>query len=112
VVSPEAVSAFDLRGHLKITVIWLVLTSLTAVTIVALFVTLPVLAALVAELVVRPVHAASAMIAWLLGPMLMISVGWFALRVDEAPGEGAGAAAISVVGAAGLLVLRTVNQRA
>ena len=62
-MSPDAEISFDLRGHLRITVIWLVLTLLTAVTIVALFVTLPVLAALVAELFVRPVHAASAMLA-------------------------------------------------
>jgi hypothetical protein len=112
VVSAEAEAAFDQRGHLKIAVIWLVLTLLTAVTVVALFVTLPVLAALVAELFVRPVHAVSAMLAWLLGPMLLISVGWFALRVDEVPGEGVVAAALSLVGIFGLLGLRKVNQRA
>lgn len=110
--APTAEAAFDLRAHLKITLIWLALTLLTSVTVLALFLTLPVLAALIAELLVRPVHTASALLSWLLGPMLMISAGWYALRVDEVPGEGVPAAALSVVSATGLLVLRKVNRRA
>ena len=107
-----AVAAFDLRSHRRITLIWLALTVLTAVTVVALFVTLPVLAALLAEWFVKPQQTMSAVLAWVCGPMLMIGFGWCALRADEVPGEGVVAAVVALVGAVGLLVLRHQNQRA
>ena len=68
-------TSFDTQRHVKILVVWLVFTVLSAVTIIALFLTLPVLAALLAELFVRPRRTASALLAWVLGPMLMIGAG-------------------------------------
>lgn len=77
-----------------------------------LFVTAPVLAALVANLYVGSgsslgVRSGAA----ILGPALLVSVVWFSSRVDEVPVEGVAAASIAIGSIVLLRHMRARNSR-
>lgn len=77
---------------------------------VLLLITLPVLAALMANLYAGRARSLGALLfASVLGPLLLIAVVWFIGRADEVPVEGVAAASLAVASSAGLHRLRQQN---
>lgn len=89
------------------TVFFAVVTLLTAPLIWALLLTVPVLAALVANLYVGPRRSlGSRLLATTLGPVLVVAVAVFIGRADEVPLEGVVSATVAVGAGACLRWLR------
>ena len=99
-------------GLRRFTVIWLIITLLSAPFGygIFLFLTLPVLSGLLVALFVGGGNATARVWASLFGPVLLINVVWFAGRADERPVEGVIAGSMVLLSAFALVRLRRSSR--